>query len=54
MMHMLPLYAMAPVVSFDETALAEGVLPYFEVAQCIKEAMEPSQDNASAPSTLST
>jgi len=54
MMRALPLYAMALEASFDGTALAEGVLPYSEVAQCIKEAMEPLWDNAGAPSISST
>ena len=49
MMHTLPLYAMAPGASFDGTALAEGALPHSEVAQRIKEAMEPSRDDAGAP-----
>ena len=39
---------MAPGASFDGTTLAEGALSSFEVAQCIKEAMEPSRDNAGA------
>ena len=37
----LPLYAMAPEASFDGTTLAEGMLPNSEIAQRIKEAMEP-------------
>ena len=45
----LPLYAMAPEVSFDRTALAEGALLDSEIAQRIKEAMEPSWDNMGAP-----
>ena len=49
MMRALPLYAMAPEASFDRTALAEGALPHSEVAQRIKEAMEPSRDDAGAP-----
>ena len=44
-----PLYAMAPEASFDRTALAEGVLSPSAVAQRIKEAMEPSRDDAGAP-----
>jgi len=40
-MHALPLYAMAPEVSFDGTTLAEGMLPNSEIAQRIKEVMEP-------------
>ena len=43
MMRALPLYAMAPKASFDGTVLADGALPYFEVAQRIKEVMEPSR-----------
>jgi len=54
MMHVLPLYAMAPEASFDGTALAEGDLPNSEITQCIKEAMEPSWDNAGAPSISSS
>ena len=45
----LPLYMMAPEASFDGTTLAEGVLPHSEVAQRIKEAMEPSRDDVGAP-----
>ena len=45
----LLLYAMAPEVSFDGTTLAEGVLSSSKVAQCIKKAMEPSQDDVGAP-----
>ena len=45
----LPLYAMAPEASFDGMALAEGMLPNSEIVQHIKEAMEPSCDDASAP-----
>ena len=43
----LPLYLMAPKASLDGTALVDEVLPYSKVAQRIKEAMEPSKDNAS-------
>ena len=49
MMRALPLYAMAPGASFDETVLAEGALSPSKVAQRIKEAMEPSRDSAGAP-----
>ena len=42
----LPLYLMAPGASLDGTALADEALPPFEVAQRIKEAMEPSKDDA--------
>ena len=45
----LPLYAMAPKASFDGTTLAEGALSNSEVAQRIKEAMEPSRDDVGAP-----
>ena len=48
MMRALPLYAMAPKVSFDGTALADGMLPNSEIAQRIKEVMEPLWDNAGA------
>ena len=48
MTHVLPLYTMAPEVSFDGTALAEGTLPNSEITQRIKEAMEPLWDNAGA------
>ena len=50
MTHVLSLYAMAPEASFDGTTLAEGMLPNSEIAQRIKEAMEPSWDGACAPS----
>ena len=45
----LPLYAMAPEMSFDGMALAKGTLPNSEITQRIKEAMEPSWDGAGAP-----
>ena len=45
----LPLYAMVPEASFDGTMLAERALSPSEVVQRIKEAMEPSWDNAGAP-----
>ena len=48
MTRVLPLYAMAPEVSFDGTAFVEGTLPNSEIAQCIKEAMEPLRDHAGA------
>ena len=44
----LPLYAMVIEASFNGTTLAEGALSPSEVAQCIKEAMEPSWDDAGA------
>ena len=49
MMHVLPLYMMAPEASLDGTALAEGALPNSEIAQSIKEAMELSRDDMGAP-----
>ena len=48
-MRALPLYAMAPKASFDGTVLAKGALPNSEITQRIKEAMEPTCDDASAP-----
>ena len=39
-----PLYLMAPEASLEGTTLADGALPPTEVAQRIKEAMEPSKD----------
>ena len=42
MRHALPLHTMAPRVALDGTALAEGALSPSEVAQRIKEVMEPS------------
>ena len=44
----LPLHMTAPVASFDGTALIEGALSPFEVAQRIKVATEPSRDDAGA------
>ena len=49
MMHALPLYAMAPEASFDGTTLTDGALSNSEIAQRIKEAMEPSWDDAGTP-----
>ena len=49
MMRTLLLYTMVPEASFDGMTLAEGTLPNSEITQCIKEAMEPSWDNAGAP-----
>ena len=43
----LPLYLMAPRASLDGTALADEALSPSKVAQCIKEVMEPSKDDAS-------
>jgi len=48
MRHSLPLHMMALGASLDGTTLAKGVLSPSKVAQRIKEAMEPSQDNAGA------
>ena len=42
----LPLHLMAPGASLDGTTLAEGALSPSEVAQRIKEAMEPSWNDA--------
>ena len=47
MSHALPLYLMAPGASLDGTALADGALSPSKVAQRMKEAMEPSKDDAS-------
>ena len=44
----LPLHMMAPGASLDGTTLAEGALSPSEVAQRIKEPMEPPRDDASA------
>ena len=49
MMRALPIYAMAPEASFDGMALTKGMLPNSEIVQRIKEAMEPSWDDAGAP-----
>ena len=46
MAHVFPLYRMVPVVSFEGTVLTDEALPPSEVAQRIKEAMEPSKDTA--------
>ena len=54
MRRMLSLYAMAPEASFVRTVLAKGALSPSEVAQRIKETMEPLQDDAGVPSTLFT
>ena len=45
MTRVLSLYTMAPEASFDGTTLAEGTLPNSEIAQHIKEAMEPLRDD---------
>jgi hypothetical protein len=39
--------------SFHGTTLVEGALPNSEIMQWIKEAMEPSRDDAGAPSISS-
>ena len=44
----LPLHLMVPRASLIGTTLAEGALPPSEVAQRIKEAMEPLKDGAGA------
>ena len=44
MAHTLPLHRMVSGVSFEGTVLVDEVLPPSEVAQRIKEAMEPSKD----------
>ena len=44
----LPLYAIAPEVSFDGTTLTEGTLPNSEITQRIKEVVGPLQDDAGA------
>ena len=48
MMCALPLYAMAPEASFDETTLIEGMLLDSEITQHIKEVKEPLWDDARA------
>ena len=48
MRRVLPLYTMVAEASLDGTVLAEGVLSPSEVAQRIKEAMEPTKDSAGA------
>ena len=42
----LPLYQMVPGASFEGAVLVDEALPPSEVAQHIKEAMEPSKDTA--------
>ena len=46
MARVLPLHQMAPGASFEGTTLVDEALPPSEVAQRIKEAMEPSKDTA--------
>ena len=48
MAHALPLYQMVPGASFEGTVLADEALPPSEVAQRIKEAMEPTNDSVGA------
>ena len=48
MTRVLPLHAMVPEASFDGTMLTEGRLPNSEIAQCIKEAMEPLRHDTGA------
>ena len=42
----LPLYQMVPGASFEGTVLVDKALPPSEVAQRIKEAMEPTKDTS--------
>ena len=44
----LPLYQMVPKVSFEGKVLTDEALPPSEVAQRIKEAMEPTKDSVGA------
>ena len=44
----LPLHQMVPRASFEGTVLVDEALPPSEVAQRIKEVMEPSKDTAGA------
>ena len=48
MAHALPLHGMVPGVSFEGTMLVDEALPPSEVAQRIKEAMEPLKDTTGA------
>ena len=48
MAHALPLYQMVLEASFEGTVLVDEALPYSEVAQRIKEAMEPTKDSTGA------
>ena len=45
MTRVISLYAMVPKASFDGTALTEATLPYSEIVQRIKEAIEPLRDD---------
>ena len=42
----LPLHWLVPGMSFEGTVLVDEALPFSEVAQRIKEAMEPMKDSA--------
>ena len=44
----LPLYQMVPKASFEGTVLVDKALPYSEVVQRVKEAMEPTKDSRGA------
>ena len=46
MARVLPLYQMVLETSFEGTVLVDEALPPSEVVQHIKEAMEPSKDDA--------
>jgi len=46
MAHALPLHRMVPGVSFEGTVLVDEALPPSEVAQRIKEVMEPTNDTS--------
>ena len=48
MARVLPLYQVVPEASFEGTVFVDEVLPYSEVAQRIKEAMEPTKDSVGA------
>ena len=48
MRRVLPLYTMVAEASLDGTVLAEGALSPSEVAQRIKEVMEPLRNDAGA------
>ena len=48
MAHALPLYQMVPEASFEGTVFVDEALPYSEVAQRVKEAMEPTKDSRGA------
>ena len=48
MARVLPLHRMMPGMSFEGTMLVDKALPFSEVAQRIKEAMEPTKDSIGA------